>query len=177
VYPEASILFQVHLGVRNAGIEDYIEDATSIVAQGNQACLGKHAISFLKKINQMAGNDPSPQVRREIRRLSAMKIFPVRQPPRSATTQTWTSSQELLDHTSTWYIPDRFGLQEAFEGKVPMLDIDQDKVNELMHIVGYLGFKNRLMSNAAETVVRKEGDRHEKLQTAEMREKLKVILK
>ncbi|KAI1847927.1 hypothetical protein JX266_006040 [Neoarthrinium moseri] len=171
-YPECSKLFGQIIPVSNAGAADYIEDSVSIIMEGSDGTAATRAISFLKRLDAISG----PSMSNEIIKLKSLKIFPVHCPTYGMETQArFLDIRE--DSTDKWYIADRTSLQDAFRGRVPLLEIDQADVPEIIKIIEYLNLKTRLLSEAVKVEVHSGGTEVEHFErTSELRKKLGYIL-
>ncbi|KAM0811367.1 putative Protein NO VEIN C-terminal domain-containing protein [Seiridium cardinale] len=168
IYPTCGELFQKQLKVRDACIEDFVEEGISVVGQMPGMNDAERSMAFLKKISHlMVAGDKSlePKV------LIAQKVFPLSIRD-SVGEEDQLKTINLASGLDSWYIPDKAELRERFRGQIHMLASTEEETAELMPLIECLGFADRLLSNAVNAKPYTTGQKYlDKVRTWEVRQK------
>jgi hypothetical protein len=149
IYLENKRLFCEVLGVQDATLKDFVEEAKCFAVGDSLA----HITSVFHAMEKLLEDAPTDIV--DFKEIARYKNFPV--------SKNWkldsdrVSAMETSFSYSEWFIADTAPFRTIFAGVVPLLDIKVQDLPQMEETLRRIGLKRRKLSKLATSVPRTEG--------------------
>ena len=145
-YPTNRNLFCDTLRLRDAGLKDYVSEASQITSTDTLDYIAQVFVTISRILKQpMARMDDS-----ELALLTRRPIFPV---------QIYSKVYDIKPalETDVWYIADRPHLRNSFQGRLPLLAFENEALDKMQTLMRKLGLEKRILSKIATSETLIEG--------------------
>lgn len=146
-YPACKYLFRCLLHTDYGSIDHLVTKATAIKVSHKLADIS----DTFKKLSNAIENISNNRATKSLKFFRTRPLFPI------------TSKQKhqhdhllMLDDTS-WFIADRAHLKDSFEGKLPLLAFSIEDLDQMKHLISFLGLDDRRLSNLVQIVTGLKG--------------------
>lgn len=150
-YPSNKRLFCEILGVQDATLPDFIQEAKYFKPGDSLA----HVTALFHTLEKLLEKNDTVSNRMQFHYLHLCPMFPV--------SKRWKQEMDRvsgLENSSIgaeWFIADTTPMRTIFAGIVPLLDIKVDDLGAMDQILGEMSLKDRFLSKAATSVPRTQG--------------------
>lgn len=144
IYPGHKRLFWEILGVREATLNDLVEE----VKQFQIGDSLKQITTILHKMEKMMEEDSNVS-RTSLQALRYSRAFPITNPKNREKESERVTTLKNVSTVPEWFVADTAKLRTTFAGVVPLLDIKVDDQTQMDQVLTQLHMKPRFFSNAA----------------------------